>query len=115
MKKRLIVRSGVENVALRIEDIALIYAENKIAFVIDGRTGRKYLLEKKLIELEKELDGNIFFRANRKYIVSINFIKAFRPYEKVKLQVSLTTPDTGHNIVISQNSAKNFRKWIDEV
>ena len=114
MKKRLIVKMGIENIALKIEDIALIFTENKIAFVIDGQSGRKFISEKNLVELEKELDPQIFFRANRKYIVSINFIKAFKPIDKVKLQVSLTIPDLNHQIIISQNSAKNFKKWIDE-
>ena len=115
MKKRLIVRKGIENIALKIEDIALIYTENKLVFVIDGQTGKKYTTDKKLVELETELDDSIFFRANRKYIISINFIKAFKPFEKVKIQVYLTVPDLGHEIVVSQESAKHFKKWIDEV
>lgn len=114
MKKRLIVKKGIENIALKIEDIALIFTGNKVAFVVDGQTGKKYIIDKKLVELEKELDPHIFFRANRKYIISINFIKAFKPYEKVKLQVDLTLPDLTHKIIISQRSAKNFKKWIDE-
>lgn len=115
MKKRLIVKKGIENIALKIEDIALIYTENKVVFVIDGQTGKKYTTDKKLVELETELDGSIFFRANRKYIISINFLKAFKAFEKVKILVQLTIPDVGHQIVISQESAKYFKKWIDEV
>lgn len=115
MKKRLIVKKGIENIALKIEDIALIFSQNKVAFVVDGQTGRKYLTEKNLVELEMELSPDIFFRANRKYIVSINFIKGFKPFEKIKLQVDLTLPDLNHQIIISQKSAKTFKKWIDEV
>jgi DNA-binding LytR/AlgR family response regulator len=115
MKKRLIVKKGIENIALKIEDIALIYTENKIVFVIDGQTGKKYTTEKKLVELESELDPTIFFRANRKYIISVNFIKSFKPFERVKLDVHLTIPDIGHQIIISQENARHFKKWIDEV
>ncbi|MCW3113869.1 MAG: LytTR family transcriptional regulator [Segetibacter sp.] len=115
MKKRLIVRKGIENIALKIEDIALIYTENKLVFVIDGQTGKKYTTDKNLAELESELDPGIFFRANRKYIISINFIKAFKPFEKVKIQVYLTLADLAHEIIVSQESSKYFKKWIDEV
>jgi DNA-binding LytR/AlgR family response regulator len=115
MKKRLIVKKGIENIALKTEDIALIFTENKIAFVVDGQTGKKYISDKNLSELENELDNNVFFRANRKYIISINFIKAFRPAEKVKLQVDLNVPEINHQVIISQESAKIFRKWINEV
>jgi DNA-binding LytR/AlgR family response regulator len=115
VRKRLIVKKGIENIALKTEDIALIFTDNKIAFVVDGQTGKKYISDKNLSELEHELDRSIFFRANRKYIISINFIKAFRPFEKVKLQVDLNVPDNNHQIIISQESSKIFRKWINEV
>ena len=115
MRKRLLVKKGIENIALKVEDIALIYTENKIVFVLDGVTGKKYITDKNLSVLESELDSNIFFRANRKYIISINFIKAFRPFEKVKLQVDLNVPDSTHQIIISQESSKSFKTWINEV
>ena len=114
MRRRLLVKKGIENIALKVEDIALIFTENKIVFVIDGQTGKKYISDKNLSVLEKELDPGIFFRANRKYIISINFIKAFRSFEKVKLQVDLNIPENGHQIIISQESAKSFKQWINE-
>ena len=115
IKKRLIVKKGIENIALKTEDIALIFTENKIVFVIDGQTGKKYISDKNLAELEADLDKNIFFRANRKYIISINFLKAFRTFEKVKLSVDLNLPENGHQIVISQDTAKSFKRWVNEV
>ena len=115
MKKRLIVKKGIENIALKIEDIALIYTENKIVFVIDGLTGKKFTTEKKLVELENELDPATFFRANRKYIVSVNFIKGFKPFEKVKLEVQMIVSDLGHQVIVSQETAKHFKKWMEEV
>jgi DNA-binding LytR/AlgR family response regulator len=115
IRTRLLVKKGIENIALKIEDVALIFTENKIAFVVDGKTGMKYISDKNLTILERELDRSIFFRANRKYIISINFIKAFRPFEKVKLQVDLSIPDQVRQVVISQESAKSFKNWINEV
>ncbi len=115
IKKRLIVKKGIENIALKTEDIALIFTENKIVFVIDGQTGKKYISDKNLAELEADLDKNIFFRANRKYIISINFLKAFRTFEKVKLSVDLNLPENGHQIIISQDTAKSFKRWVNEV
>jgi len=114
MRKRLLVKKGIENIALKTDDIALIFTENKIVFVIDGQTGKKYITDKNLSVLEQELDRTVFFRANRKYIISINFIKAFRPFEKVKLQVDLNIPENNHQIIVSQESAKSFKQWINE-
>jgi len=112
-RSRLLVRKGLENISLRLEDIALFYTENKIVFVID-RWGKKYLCDKNLTDLEIELDKNTFFRANRQYIVNINYVKGYKTYEKVKLQVDLTLPELKYCIIISQETAPAFRKWIYE-
>ena len=112
-KTRLIVKKGLENISLRLEDVVLFYTENKIVYVID-RIGKKYLSDKNLGELEMELDDQLFFRANRQYIVNINFIKGFKSYEKVKLQVDLNIPELNHSIIISQETAPAFRKWMYE-
>ena len=110
-KSRLVVRKGVEHIALRLEEIVLFYTENKLVYVID-RLGKKYLADKNLGDLEQDLDENMFFRANRQYIVNINFIKGFKTYEKVKLQVDLAIPDLNHCIIVSQENAPQFRQWI---
>ncbi len=110
-KRRLMVKKGLENISLRLEDIVLFYTENKIVYVID-RLGKKYLADKNLGELEESLDENIFFRANRQYIININFIKGFKSYEKVKLQVDLTLPELNHCIIVSQETAPQFREWM---
>jgi DNA-binding LytR/AlgR family response regulator len=113
-KSRLIVRKGIENIALRTNDIVLIYTEEKLVFAVD-KEGRKYMVDKKLAELEEELDASIFFRANRQYIVNISFIKSYKTYERVKLQVDLAMPNLNHHIVVSQEMAPFFRKWISEL
>lgn len=115
IRKRLIVKKGIENIALKTEDIALILTENKLVFVVEGQTGKKFISDKNLSELESELDKSVFFRANRKYIISLNFLKAFRTFEKVKLLVDMNIPNNGHQIIVSQDNSKAFKRWINEV
>ncbi len=112
-KTRLVVRKGLENIALKLEDIVLFYTENKIVYAID-RDGKKYMADKNLGDLEPELDESFFFRANRQYILNMNYIKAFKAYEKVKLIVDLTLPELNHCIIISQETAPAFRKWMHD-
>ena len=111
-KTRLLVQKGIENILLRMDDIVLFYTENKIVYVID-RFEKKYLIYCHLSEIEDDLDSSIFFRANRQYIISINFIKSFRAYEKVKIKVDMNA-EPSHWIIISQETAPSFRKWIYE-
>jgi DNA-binding LytR/AlgR family response regulator len=110
-KSRIIVKKGLENIALRIDDVVVFYTENKIVYLID-RQKSKYIYDRNLSILESELDPTVFFRANRKYIVNINFIKSYKIFEKVKLIVELTIPDIAHQIIISQETAPLFKKWL---
>jgi DNA-binding LytR/AlgR family response regulator len=112
-KTRLIVKKGLENISLRLEDVVLFFTENKIVYVVD-KWSKKYLVDKNLGELEEDLDDSIFFRANRQYIININYIKGFKSYEKVKLQVDLVIPELNYCIIISQETAPAFRKWMHE-
>lgn len=110
-KKRMIVKKGMENISLRLEDTVLFYTENKIVYVID-RHGKKYLADKNLSELEEDMDNTVFFRANRQYIININFVRGFKSYEKVKLVIDLTLPEINHCIIVSQEMAPQFREWM---
>jgi len=44
-KRRMIVKKGMENISLRLDDVVLFYTENKIVYVLD-RWGKKYLADK---------------------------------------------------------------------
>lgn len=112
-KTRLIVRKGAENIALKVEDIAFIYRDNSIIIAVD-KEEKKYLCDKNLTALEEELDEAVFFRVNRKYLVNIQYIKSFKTFEKVKLEVHLTLPNNNLTIIVSQETAPLFKKWIYE-
>lgn len=112
-KTRLIVKKGNENIALRVEDIAYIYRDNTIIIAVD-KDEKKYLCDKHLSALEEELDTQMFFRANRKYLINIEYVRGFKAYEKVKLEVYLTLPGNNHQIIVSQENSPLFKKWIYE-
>lgn len=112
-KTRLIVRKGNENVVLKVEDIAFIYRDNTIIVAVD-KEEKKYLCDKNLSALEQELDSALFFRANRKYLLNIQYIRGYKTFEKVKLEVFLCLSNCHHNIIVSQETAPLFRKWMLE-
>jgi DNA-binding LytR/AlgR family response regulator len=112
-KTRLLVQKGIENLLLRIDDIVLFYTETKIVYVIDNFE-KKYFIDSSLTDLEKELDEKCFFRANRQYIINIDHIRSFRAFEKVKIRVDMNLHTLQHSIVVSQETAPSFRKWVYE-
>ena len=112
-KTRLLVQKGIENILLRLEDIVFFYTESKIVFVVD-RSGKKYLSAYTLADLETQLNPLVFFRANRQYIINIDFIRSFRSFEKVKIKVDVDIAGLNPFIIISQETAAAFRKWMHE-
>lgn len=113
IKSRLIVSMGNESFALKTTEIACIYRDKFIIVVVD-KNERRFLYDKSLSELEAELDPKIFFRANRKYIINIDFVKSYRSIDKVKLDVKLTLPNHHYQVIISQDNAPLFKKWLQE-
>ncbi len=112
-KTRLLVKRGVTNIAKLLDDIAAIYTKNKLVYVID-RDSKKYSIDNSLSELEEELDKSTFFRANRQYIININFVKSFKAYKRVKLLVDINIPKLEYPVIISQHVAPAFKKWMEE-
>ena len=113
IKSRLLVKVGESNVALLLNDIAAVYTKNKSVYVID-RYSKKYSIGKTVTQLENELNRANFFRANRQYIININFIKSFKAYQKVKLLVDINVPELDEPVIISQQLAPAFKKWMED-
>jgi len=113
-KSRILVKRGVEFQTVKVEDVVYFFTEHKLVFLVD-KENRKYLAEKNnLSELEEELDRNLFYRANRKYIINANYVKRFKPLDRSKLSVELQLP-ISEEIIVSQENSSSFKKWISEL
>lgn len=107
-KQRFIVKKGVDFVSINIKDIAYCFTEYRIVFLRD-RQGNKYIIDKTLADLQEEL-AHDFFRANRKYLVSIDSVARFRSDQgKILLELD---PKVNEEVVVSKENAPNFRAWI---
>ncbi|MGN6264115.1 MAG: LytR/AlgR family response regulator transcription factor [Ginsengibacter sp.] len=111
-KTRIIVKSGTANIAMRLSDVVMIFTKDKLVYVV-SKESKKYTIDKTLTQLEEELDSFVFFRANRQTIVNLNFIKSFKPLQKVKLLLEMEVNGADEPIVISQQVAPDFKRWIE--
>jgi len=112
-KERLVVKKGFASVLLRMEDIVLFYTESRVVYALD-KEGKRYMCDQNLAELETLLDDHTFFRANRQYIINIQYIRGYKTLERVKLAVDINCHETNHSVIVSQETAPYFRKWINE-
>ncbi len=96
--------------SIDISEVAYFFAENRAVFIVlfDGKT---YDLSMTLEQLESELNPKIFYRANRKFIVSIKAIKEAVVYSKNKLKLHLK-PESTSDVIISTEKASKFKHWL---
>lgn len=111
-KERIIVQKGREYVSLTVQDIAYCYTESRIVS-LRAHNGERYFTDKNVVELEAELDPNMFFRLNRKYICHIQAIQSFKPESKGKIIVELI-PKPDEIVLVSQEKASAFRAWMEK-
>ena len=92
-----------------VQDISYFYSEFKItkARLVNGD---KIVVPETLEELEQQLDPNLFFRANRQYIIHVDSILQVSNYFKGKLKVKLKKFDGA--IMISREKSAQFKGWI---
>lgn len=109
-KKRFLVKKGIDLVSIKSEEIAYLYAVQKMVCLVTSG-GQKYLLDKSLSDLQKEADPQLFYRINRKYLVNINAIRRIKTLSKSKLQVELN-PAVNEEVTLSQDTVAAFKSWM---
>jgi DNA-binding LytR/AlgR family response regulator len=74
------------------------------------RDGSKFILDRSLAEVEKEVDPATFYRLNRKYLVNTTAIRKVSALPKSKLLVELE-PAAKEELVVSSENSAGFKKW----
>lgn len=110
-KTRILTYLRHELLPVATQDIAYVYTENTITFVVcsDGKRSTSNL---SLDELFANLDNTYFFRANRQFIIAISAIDKIVRYGNNQLKI-LINPDSELDIIISKNKAAEFKKWLN--
>ena len=111
-KKRILTYSRHELLPVNIEEIAYIYVENTITYVIDIE-GKRSTVNDSLDNLYSDLDSDFFYRANRQFIIAISSIEKIIRYGKNNLKIVMA-PDCDIDIIIGKNKASEFKKWLNK-
>jgi two-component system LytT family response regulator len=109
-RDKFLVRRGIEYVSIRVEEIAYFHASHKLVCLV-RRDGAKFILDRSLAEIEKEMDGGMFHRVNRKYLVNVAAIRKVSALPKSKLMVEVE-PAAKEALVVSSENSSAFKKWF---
>jgi len=110
-RQRIIVPGSDSFYKIDVSEVAYIYSENNITYAVLNN-GKQHIIDFTLGNLEHQLDPEIFFRANRSTILSVNSIRKFENYFGGKLIVKLNSP-FNNKITISRLKASQFKQWLD--
>lgn len=110
--KNFLVQYGTKIKKVKVDSIAYFYAHDKAVYAVT-KEGKKHILDKTLENIEQSMDPQMFFRINRKIIISEGAIKDMTAYSRsrIKLEIEPKAPSEIEPIVSIERSP-DFKKWI---
>lgn len=106
----ILVYQGDKIFPVRLEEIALLFIEREITFLITF-TNRKYSVNKNLEELE-QLAGQEFFRVNRQCLLNRKAVVEASQYFSRKLSITISVPFS-EKITVSKEKTPQFLSWLE--
>ncbi|MFT3994852.1 MAG: LytTR family DNA-binding domain-containing protein [Dysgonomonas sp.] len=110
-RKRFLIAKHNGYKTIVMEDVDYFFSELKITYLITSQD-EKIVVQQTLEDLEDELDPDIFFRANRKYIININSIRMIENSYNGKLKVLLKKAQS-NEVIVSKEKAPLLKRWLD--
>ncbi len=110
-KKRFLVKSGLHMRTIPAEEILYFYSMEKATFAV-VQTGKTHLFDHTLEQLEKLLDPAMFFRINRRYIISVDAPADIITYSNSRLKLVLKNCSDG-DVLVSREKVQEFKEWLD--
>ncbi len=110
-KKNLLVYFKDKILPIKVEDIAYFYLENEAVYCRTHKN-ETYAIDQSLDKIELQLNPDMFFRANRQFIISKKAVRAARQHTHRKLILELF-PFPDSEVLVSKTKVTPFKKWLE--
>lgn len=110
-KTTLLVSHREKIIPVQVKDIAYICLDTTV-IRLSTLQNQQYFMTSSMEELEKMLDPELFFRANRQFLINRHAIGNVEKFFTRKLAVKLTV-ETPERILISKTKATEFLHWLE--
>lgn len=111
-KSRFITRIGDQIKYVNVDDIAYFKAEDNEVLLVTN-DNKNYFVDYSLEQLNGIVNPDIFFRANRTYILNIASIKKISKYFNSRIRLEIQ-PSQKDDILISRVKVSEFLNWIEK-
>ena len=110
-KSRFMIKVGEHLRTVEVSNILYFFSQEKTTFCVTA-DNRKLILDDTLEDLEGMLDPAVFFRINRKYMVSASSITDIIHYTNSRLKLVLKN-STDADVVVAREKVQEFKAWLD--
>ena len=112
-QERFLVHMGARMKSVTTAEIAYFMADGKYLPLMT-HDGKDYILDRSLTDVGEKLPPNLFFRINRRFIISFDAIREMIRYSGSRIKVLLTPPlAEGEEAVVSTDRVPDFRQWLN--
>lgn len=110
-KSRFMVKVGEQIKTIPTDQIKAFYSFDGASFLLSF-DGGNYIVDFTLDQLEEMLDPELFFRANRKHILSVGSCKKIYSWSNSRLVVEVAGLD--EKVVVARERVAKFKAWLDQ-
>jgi DNA-binding LytR/AlgR family response regulator len=96
---------------VEIQDVLYFYSLQKGTY-LKLNDGKDYLLDNSLEQVEELIDPSVFFRINRKYLVSLKSITDVISYSNSRLKLKVQNP-IDDEFLVAREKVKDFKEWLE--
>ena len=111
-KNRFMVKMGDSISSIKTDEISHFISEDGMVLLITT-TGKKFVIDYTLDNLENLITPDTFFRINRKVIIHIDSIQKVNTYFNSRLKLNFASLSNDDSIV-SRERVSDFKKWLDK-
>ncbi len=110
-KQNFLVKRRNQLKSIPVDEIGYFISQNGICYLVEKK-GKKWILDVSLDDLQKQIDPHLFFRINRKCIISAKGIETIENYFNARLLIEpLVKPEDP--LIVSRDRVKSFKAWLD--
>lgn len=112
-QERFLVQIGARMRSVTTAEIAYFMADGKYLHLIT-HDAKDYILDRTLSDVGEKLPPKLFFRINRRFIISFESIREMVRYSGSRIKVLLNPPlPENEEVLVSTDRVQDFRQWLN--
>jgi DNA-binding LytR/AlgR family response regulator len=110
-KSRFMVKIGDKIKSIALDEILTFYSLEKATY-LHTASNRDYCIDYSIDQVEELLDPALFFRINRKYIISIQACSNILAWTNSRLRLKIEGINDD-DIIVARERVQDFKEWLD--